>query len=105
MPISPNVSPGPYWVSTAAGSPISPAVQVAAVDAFGNIAVTFAGTITLAIATNPGGGVLSGTLAVSAVAGISTFANLSINSAGTGYQLSASSPGLTGETSVVFDIF
>lgn len=79
-------------------------VQVAAVDALGNIAVTFNGNITLAIFTNPSGGVLSGTLTVAAVAGIATFTNLHISLAGTGYQLVPSSPGLTGEISAVFEI-
>ena len=41
----------------------------------------------MAIGTNPGGGTLSGTTTVAAVAGVATFSNLSINKAGTGYTL------------------
>jgi hypothetical protein len=39
-----------------------------------------------------------------AVNGVATFPNLSINNAGTGYTLVAVSPGLTGATSLPFDI-
>ena len=44
----------------------------------------------MAIGTNPGGGTLSGTSPVAAVAGVATFTNLSIDKAGTGYTLTAS---------------
>ena len=47
-------------------APITPAVQVTAQDSLGNVATGFAGTVTVAIATNPGGGTLSGTAAVAA---------------------------------------
>ena len=89
--------------NTAAGAQMA-TVQVAAVDAFRNIVPSFAGNITLAIFTNPSGGVLSGTLTVAAVAGIATFNNLRISLAGTGYQLVPSSPPLAGEISAGFDI-
>jgi hypothetical protein len=42
---------------------------------------------------------LSGTTTVAAVAGVATFSNLSIDKAGTGYTLAASSASLTGATS------
>ena len=90
--------------NTAVGASISPAVQVAAVDVLGNIDLTFLGLITVSIGTNPSGGALSGTTTAAAVAGISTFANLSIDPAGTGYELNANAAGLTGATSVLFNI-
>ncbi|MGD0020639.1 MAG: hypothetical protein ABSD62_15470, partial [Candidatus Limnocylindrales bacterium] len=65
---------------------------------------TSSATVTIAIGTNPGGGTLSGTTSVAAVAGVATFSNLSINLPGTGYTLSATSTGLTSATSSAFDI-
>ena len=53
----------------------------------------------MAIGTNPGGGTLSGTTTVAAVAGVATFSNLSIDKVGNGYTLTASAAGLTGATS------
>jgi uncharacterized repeat protein (TIGR01451 family) len=87
-----------------AGAAISPAVTVRAVDAGGATVPSFTGSVTIAIGTNPGGGALSGTTTVSAVAGVATFSNLSINAAGTGYTLAASATGLTGATSNPFAI-
>jgi hypothetical protein len=77
---------------------------VTARDPFGNTATGFTGTVTVAIGTNPAGGTLSGTTAVAAVTGVATFANLSINTVGTGYALTASATGLSGDTSSAFDI-
>jgi hypothetical protein len=45
----------------------------------------------IAIGANPVGGTLSGTTTVAAVAGTATFANLSIDKAGAGYTLAATS--------------
>ena len=45
--------------------------------------------MTLAIGTNPERGTLSGTLTSAAVAGVATFAGISINKPGTGYTLKA----------------
>jgi len=90
--------------NTTAGATISPAVQVTARDAFGNTATAFTGTVSVAIGTNPGGGTLSGTTSVAAVNGVATFANLSINKAGSGYTLQATASGLTGATSTSFNI-
>jgi hypothetical protein len=47
---------------------------------------------------------LSGTTTVTAVNGIATFANLSLNTIGTGYTLIASGPSLTAATSSAFNI-
>ena len=51
-----------------------------------------------------GGGVLSGTTAVNAVAGVAAFGNLSIDRAGAGYTLVASYVGMVPVTSAPFDI-
>jgi hypothetical protein len=90
--------------TTTAGVTIAPAIKVTAQDAQGNTVTTFAGNITVAIGANPGGGGLSGTKTVPAVAGIATFSDLSINRNGTGYTLVASSTGLAGATSTTFNI-
>ena len=87
-----------------AGARITPQVEVIARDALGNTATGFRGDVTVAIGNNPGGGSLSGTKTVAAVAGVAAFPGLSINQAGGGYTLSATAPGLTAATSAPFDI-
>ena len=89
---------------TQAGSAIAPAVRVAARDAGGTVVTSFAGTITLAIGTNPGGGTLSGTTSSVASNGVATFSGLSIDRAGNGYTLTAAASGLSGATSGAFNI-
>lgn len=90
--------------NTAAGSPITPAVQVTARDSLGNTDTSFTGAVTVAIGTNPASGTLSGTTLQAAVSGIATFAGLSIDKSGTGYTLTASATGLSGATSGAFTI-
>jgi Bacterial Ig-like domain (group 3) len=87
-----------------AGTAITPAVRVTALDAQGNTATGFAGTVTITIGTNPDGGTLSGTTSVAAASGIATFSTLSINKSGTGYTLNAAATGLTGAGSAPFNI-
>ena len=80
-------------------------VQVEVQDAGGNRVTTATNSVTLAFGTNAGpGATLSGTNPVSAVNGVATFSNLSIDSAGTGYTLTANAGGLTGATSNTFNI-
>jgi len=87
-----------------AGVAIAPAVQVTAVDALGNRASTFLGSVTVAIADNPAGGTLSGTKTLAANAGVASFSTLSIDRSGSGYTLAATAGGLTGATSAPFAI-
>ena len=89
---------------TVAGSTITPAVQAEMRDQFGNLVPSATDAVTVAIGTNPAGGMLSGTLTVNAGTGVATFSDLSINKAGTGYTLAASAGGLTGATSSTFNI-
>lgn len=89
--------------STLAGATLN-AVSVAAQDASGNTVTNFTGVVTVAIANNAGGSTLSGTTAVSAVAGIATFSDLKLNRPGTGYTLGFSASGMTAATSVAFNI-
>jgi hypothetical protein len=92
-------------VNTALGITINPAVSVKILDAYNNL-VTSDNTdqVTIALASNPSGGTLSGTTKVTASSGVATFNNLSINLAGAGYTLSASSGSLTSATSASFNI-
>ena len=78
-------------------------MKVTAQDADGHTATTFTGNVSLAIGTNPGGGTLTGGGPVAAVGGVATFSTLSIDKAGTGYTLTASS-GTLGGTSPAFVI-
>ncbi len=87
-----------------AGAPIAPAIAVTARDAQGNTATAFTGNVTVALATSPGGGTLSGTMTVAAVTGVATFSNLRIDKSGVGYTLLATSGGLTAATSAVIDV-
>jgi hypothetical protein len=91
-------------VSTDAGKAIAPAVKVRALDQFDNLDTTFVSNVTLSIATNANAGTLSGTKTVAAVAGVATFTNLSIDSAGAGYTLNATAPSVTDALSSTFDI-
>ena len=92
--------------NTTVGTAVTPAVKVAVEDANGNVETSDNATkVSLAIATNPGGGTLSGGAAVTAASGIATFPSLSIDKAGTGYTLAASStPSYTGATSTAFNV-
>ena len=90
--------------SSAAGSAISPAVAVTIEGAGGNPQTFATNMVTLAIGANPNSGTLGGAVSVNAVNGVATFSGISINNAGTGYTLTASSPGLTGTTSGTFNI-
>lgn len=90
--------------NTVSTTSISPAVQVTVQDAGGNTVTTSSAPVTLAIANNPSLGTLSGTLTTNASSGVATFSNLSIDKAGTGYTLRATSTGLTGAVSAAFNI-
>jgi hypothetical protein len=88
---------------------IYPAVQVAAVDANGNVVTGFTGQVTIAIghdASVLGGATLSGTKTVTATNGVATFSDLSIDQPGVGYTLVASASGgrLAGVESAKFTI-
>ena len=59
----------------------------------------------LAIEANPSAGTLSGTTTVNTAAnGVAAFSDLSIDAAGVGYTLTATSPGLTPATSAAFTV-
>jgi hypothetical protein len=80
-----------------------PVVEVR--DANGNVVTIDNLTdVTAAIGTNPSSGALSGTTSATAVSGVASFTDLSIDKAGDDYTLTASASGLTGAASAAFDI-
>src|SRR2546426_9018116 len=90
--------------NVAAAQPITPAVQVAVQDAVGNRVPGATDAVTVALALNPSGGTLGGTVTVKAAQGIATFADLRIDRPGSGYTLLASAAGLSGATSTPFAV-
>ena len=88
----------------AAGIVMTPAIQVAARDLAGNLAPSFGGDVTIAIGTNPVGGLLAGTANQTASGGVATFSDLAIDLPGIGYTLTASAAGLAGATTAAFDV-
>ncbi len=90
--------------AVAAGSPISPALQVRVVDGAGNLVTTATNTIALALGANPGPSTLGGTTSVAAVAGVATFGNLTLNRAAAGYTLVATTAGLAPDTTAAFTV-
>jgi hypothetical protein len=81
----------------AAGEVFETAVQVQ--DANGNLASSSA-VVTVVV----GGGTLRGTTSATAVNGIASFDDLSVNEAGPSYTLQASAPGIASATSVPFTV-
>jgi hypothetical protein len=79
-------------------------IKVSAEDPAGNVDTTFTGSVTVALKNNPGSAALAGTLTVSAVAGVATFTGLSLNKAGVGYTIQATSNPLTVGTSTAFTV-
>ena len=67
-------------------------------DQFGNVVTSNTSTITVAVASGPGGFASGSTTSVAAVNGVATFSNLMLKCAGT-YTLSVSDGSLTGATS------
>jgi hypothetical protein len=94
---------GQQPTTTVVSAAIDPAVTVRIEDAHGNLVTTATDEVTLGLAANPGGS-LDGTLTVAAVAGIATFADLSIDEAGEGYALIASAGELAGVASEAFTV-
>ncbi len=77
---------------------------VTAVDAEGNVATGFNGSETVALASNPGSSTLGGTLTISAVRGVATFSNLTLNLVDSGYTLAVSSSTLSSVSSSAISV-
>ena len=85
---------------------ISPPVRVSVLNSRGQVVTNTAVPVTMTITSGTGapGASLTGQTIVAAEAGVATFNNLRINTAGTGYTLTASASGLTSTTTTTFDI-
>ena len=79
-------------------------VTVTAENASGSPVNNFFGTVTVALANNPGGATLGGTLTVTAADGVASFPILRLNRADTGYTLSFTGSGLTSTTTRAFTV-
>ena len=113
---APSTAPsaaGPEFQTQPVGGPASapftvqPVVRI--VDSSQKPVTTGPGStapVTLAIGSNPGGGVLacSSGLTISAVAGVAAFQGCTVSAPGIGYALTASSPGLSPTTSAPFTV-
>jgi streptogramin lyase len=74
-------------------------VKASIEDAYGNVVTTASSSVSVALANNPTGATLGGTLTVAAGQGVASFTNLTINKVGSGYTLQVTSTGLTSATS------
>src|SRR3569623_3165469 len=84
---------------------LAPAVVIAVEDGDGNVATDAAGTISVALATNPGNVVLAGTAQLALSSGIASFADLEVAVPGQQYQLDATRSVTTATaTSDPFDV-
>ena len=102
---------GQQPTSTVAGATITPAVTVKILDSYGNLTSDSTDTVSLTITSGTGtaGATLSGGSTPdggTASGGIAKFSSLSIDTAGTGYTLTATAtlPGATTATSASFNI-
>lgn len=86
------------------GAAVSPPVQVAVHDTYGNTVTNFSANITLTLDANPSGSTLAGTTTVATSAGVATFTDLSLDKAGSGYTFAASSSPLSPALSTAFSI-
>jgi len=92
-----------------AGTPFETQPKVAVEDIYGNVVTSSRASVTLSIipGTDTAGAILSGTktlFAEGGLGGLSVFTDLSIDRAGSGYMLTATSSGLTSATSQAFDV-
>jgi subtilisin-like proprotein convertase family protein len=88
--------------SVAAGAQFS--FIVTAEDQYGNVATSFNGNETVALASGPNGGTLTGTSNASAKNGVATISGLILTQAGSGYTLQVSSTGLTPATTTAIKV-
>jgi hypothetical protein len=79
-------------------------LAVAAEDAFGNVATSFGGNVTMSLVANPISGSLGGIVTVKAVNGVATYTGLTLNKAGAGYTLKANSGLLVTATAGPLDV-
>ncbi len=79
-------------------------VIVAAENSQGAVDPAFSGTMTIALAANPGGSKLGGTLTVTAYQGLAVFDGLTLNNPATGYTLKITGSKFPAVTTSTFNI-
>jgi alpha-tubulin suppressor-like RCC1 family protein len=90
--------------TTQASAALTPSVQVTIEDTSGARVSGATNAVTLALHSNPVGGILSGTVTRNAIDGIATFDSLTVDRPGSAFLLTASASGLAAATSVAFDV-
>ena len=86
------------------GSPISPPIRVVATDSAGIVVGSWADAITISLSGGPPGALLDGKKVEEAASGAAAFANLVIQTEGTGYRLVATAADLQTESTQLFDV-
>ena len=80
-------------------------MSVAIEDAFGNLETTFAGSVSVALASGPVGSKLGGIFTAQAEDGIAVFSLLTVDRIGSGYSIKATSiSGLATAKTSVFNV-
>jgi uncharacterized repeat protein (TIGR01451 family) len=79
--------------STVVDAAITPAVVARVKDDDSIVDTTYAGSVTLSLATKPTNATLAGTLTKNAIKGVATYSDLTIDTPGTGYSLRATETG------------
>lgn len=79
-----------------------PDIVVQAEDGVGQVDTSYSDVITLSLSSNPDSAVLGGNFSVTAINGVATLSNVTIDKADTGYVMTASSGTLTSAVSVKF---
>ncbi|HYH98399.1 Ig-like domain-containing protein, partial [Hyalangium sp.] len=91
-------------LSATAGEAVSPEVEVALQDRLGRTVPSASNEVSLLLAAGPSSAGLEGTLTAQALNGIARFPRVVLKQAGAGYQLKATSSGLTDAISPVFEV-
>jgi hypothetical protein len=79
-------------------------LTVTAEDPYNNVAIDYAGSIALALESNPGKATLGGTVSLTPTLGVASFSGLLLDTTAQGYTIEATSQGLTSATSVSFNV-
>lgn len=87
-----------------AGAPITPPIEVVALDESGSVVSTYSGPVTLSLGANPNEATLQGTVTVNAVQGVATFDDVIVSVSGDDYTLLADTPETDFVTGAEFDI-
>ncbi len=80
------------------------AVGVEALDAFGNVATGFGGTVTATLSANPNHNKLAGTLSVQAINGQAVITDATLKKTGKSYVITLTSSGLTPAATSAFNV-